>query len=373
MKYLINVVIWVVSIFCCMLNVRASDDGIFLITNESAMKECLEKESMCRLGANITSKEQLIISHDLILDLNGKSIQADPNMQLKNGLIIVNRGAKLTINDSKGTGLITTGKNKNVYAAIGLIKDVGTELAELEVNGGTLEGYYYGIVGNGNNHNTKITINDGTIKGLNQEDSAGIYQPQHGDIVINNGNISGGTGIEIRSGTLTVNNGNIEGIASKFVKMVNKSGTTTNGVGIAVAQHTTKNPIQVAIHNGKISGQYAFYEWNPHNNQKSDLDKIDIQISGGTFDGTAQGVSTIYSQDFKKFVSGGKFNKDVTEYVKDGATVTSKINETSESVFKESEKQKKSFLFPFLIGIIIIGLSAGGLLFCKKQKLFWFQ
>ena len=179
------------------------------------------------------------------------------------------------------------------------------ELAELIVESGTIEGYYYGIVGNGKNHNSKITINGGTILGLNEEDSVGIYHPQKGTMVINGGTIKGGTGIEIRSGNLTINNGTIEGVASKFLKMKNSNGSTTNGVGVAVAQHTTKNSITVNINDGNISGQYAFYEWNPQSNSRTDLDKISLSIKGGKFTGVADGVSTVYSEDFKNFISGG--------------------------------------------------------------------
>ncbi len=349
--------------------VRASDTGSFKITDETSFEECLRNEIICELASDLEIKSKKVISHTMILDLNGHSIVADSSLQLKSGLIVINRNAKLTINDSKGNGKISTGAGGNVWAAIQLIyENTGTELAELEVNGGTIEGYYYGIVGNGNVHNTKVTINGGKIKGLNTEDSAGIYQPQNGEIIINNGTISGGTGIEIRSGNLTINNGNISGVASKFVKIVNKSGTTTNGVGIAIAQHTTKNPIKVAIHGGNIEGQYAVYEWNPHNNSQDDLDKIDIHIYGGNFVGNAQGVHTVYSEDFTNFISGGNFNTDVKEYLASEANVTYKIS----SVFHEQGDTQNSIFWPLLLIILAVGIIFG-VVYCKKEKLLIFK
>lgn len=339
--------------------VNASDDGFYEVTDEAALNECLEKENACKLTQNINLTSKKVITKDLILDLNGHSLTADSSLNLKSGLITLNRGSKLTINDYKGTGKISTGEKDNVWAAINLLNDNDSnELAELIVNGGTIEGYYYGITGNGNYNNTKITINNGNIKGLNNDDSAGIYQPQIGELIINNGNISGGTGIEIRAGNLTVNNGSIQGTAKEFIKMVNGSGTTTNGVGIAIAQHTTKNPITVNINDGNISGEYALYEWNPHNNSEEDIKKISLHIYDGNFTGTATGVKAIYSEDFTKFVSGGKFNTQITEYLTDDAKTTSSVIETNTKLNVNENKKSPIAIIISVIAIAFISLGA---------------
>lgn len=350
-----------------MYSVKANDDSLFPITDEESFDICLKEENTCRLINDLTITNGKNINHDLILDLNGYSITPDSSLTLHKGLFSINRGAKLTINDSKGTGKISTGTSGKIWAAIQLLtENKGTEQAELIVNGGTIEGYYYGITGNGTNHNTKVTINGGNIKGLNKEDSAGIYQPQKGETIINGGNISGGTGIEIRSGNLTVNNGTITGIASEFVKMINKNGTTTNGVGIAIAQHTTKNAIKVLIYDGDISGQYALYEWNPHNNSQDDLKQITLHIYGGKFTGLATGVHAVYSQDFTNFISGGKFNTSVTEYLTDDAKVSSTISEKDVSVFHEKINSKNNKFSIILVTFSIIGI-LGGFIYYKKK------
>lgn len=363
---------FLVCCFCSIQEVVASDDGVFTITDEATFDQCLKTESVCRLMADMTLSNAKDVTTDLVIDLNGYALVADPSFQLKSGLISVGRGGKLTINDSKGTGKISTGPDGNVWAAIMMLRNgTGSELAELVINGGTIEGYYYGVVGNGNNHNTKITINGGTIQGLNTEDSAGIYQPQRGELIIQNGTIIGGTGIEIRSGDLTIQNGTIKAIASNFVKMVNGNGTTTNGVGVAVAQHTTKNPIHVLISGGTVSGQYAFYEWNPHNNNQDALNQISLAISGGDFTGLATGVHAVYSQDFTGFISGGKFNTDVTEYLSADSNVSSIIKEDSISTFKQENKKSNSVLL-FVI-VFLLSICIAIVVFCKKQKLFFFK
>lgn len=354
---------FLISIFGGFNIVNASSDDFTLVADEASFDECIQNEGACRLSNDLEVSARKEIMGSVIIDLNGHVIEPDENLHASTGLIIVNRGAKLIVNDSVGTGKITTGTSGNVWGGIQLNKNnTSNELAELIVNAGSIEGYYYGVVGNGTLHNTKITINNGTIKGLNTEDSVGIYHPQEGELIVNGGDISGGTGIEIRSGSLTVNNGSITGVASTFLKAVNGNGSTTNGVGITVAQHTTKKPINVSIHNGNIKGQYAFYEWNPHRNNPTALNQISINIYGGNFEGTADGASTIYSEDFTGFVSGGSFNKNVDRYLKEGATVFK-----PEEPQKESKSSSKWPLIIIIIAIPITGII--GLILWKKGKL----
>lgn len=372
MKNIKYVVLLLICSMCLKIGeVKASDDGFFQVSDETSFNDCIATENACKLTKDISISSSKVINKDLILDLNGYSITADASLNLKSGLITLNRGSKLTINDYKDTGKISTGSSGNVWAGIQLLNnnDANTEgIAELILNGGTIEGYYYGITGNGKLHNTKITINNGTVKGLNESDSAGIYQPQIGELVINNGTISGGTGVEIRSGNLTVNNGTIKGVAPNFIKMVNGSGTTTNGVGIAIAQHTTKNPITVNINDGNISGEYALYEWNPHNNSEEDIKKISLHIYGGDFTGNAEGVKAIYSEDFTKFVSGGKFNTQITEYLTDDAKTSSSVIETNTKL--NVNENKKSPIVIIISVIAIAFISLGAIYLYKNKDIF---
>ena len=361
---------WIIFILLTIMagcyNVSASDDGFIEVQSEAELKRCLENENACRLTSNLNITTFQSIDHDVILDLNGYIITPNENLQLKAGLFYIKRGGKLTIQDTKG-GKISTGTSGNVWAAIQMIDEQeGNEIAELIVNGGTIEGYYYGITGNGTRHNSKITINDGTIKGLNIEDSAGIYQPQIGDVIINGGTITGGTGIEIRSGNLTINNGTIMGLAPKFVKVANKNGTTTNGVGVAIAEHITKNNINVAIYDGKINGQYALYEWNPHSLSKEDLNKINLHIYGGNFETIGKDGKAVYSEDFTNFISGGKFNTDVTAYLTADAKVS--VNQAEElnplNIKSETKRDKMWFL---LTGLLISLLAFFGWAIYQKK------
>lgn len=360
-----------VSIFilfiCCFsynLVVKASDDGFITVSSEAELERCLTTEMGCRLSKDVELTSAKGIIGNVFLDLNGHTIEADPNLKLSSGLLFINRGSKLTIEDKTGAGKITTGKNEKVYAAIQLIKiddNSSQEPAELIVNGGTLEGYYYGITGNGKLNHTKLTINGGTIRALNDNDSVGIYQPQIGETIINNGNISGGTAIEIRSGNLTVNNGSLKATSPTFNRVANSSGTTTNGAGITIAQHTTKNSIKVIINNGHISGQYALYEWNPQKNSKTDLNKISIQVKGGEFNSIVNDGYAVYSENFTDFISGGRFNTEVKEYLTKDAQVTS-------TTLTNMQKLEKKSTPKYILVLITLGIVSLVIFLYQKFK-----
>lgn len=352
-KILIFFITLLIGITC----VKAASVDYLNVSDEKDLEACFNRDNLCKLTADIALTSSKSISNQVVLDLNGHVIAPDAKLNLTTGLISVERGGKLTIDDSKGNGKITSGDN--IYAAIQMLakNDTGTTQAELVVNGGTLEGYYYGITGNGNRDNTKVTINGGTIKTLN-DDSVGIFEPQTGEVIVNGGSIQGGTGIEIRAGSLTVNGGTIKG-TSTFTKTPNGSGTTTTGVGITVAQHVTKKPINVNITNGDISGQYAFYEWNPQKNTKEELNKISLSINGGDFKTTLTDGLAVYSEDFVGFIHGGKFNSDVSKYLASGAQTTAKIIDGV-----QTEKKGHGILY----GIIIVITFVAGYLLYKQYK-----
>lgn len=263
------------------------------------------------------------IKGNVTIDLNGQSVVFDENSIEKgeDSLFTVLRGGKLTINDSKGNGKITAGNNSKVYSAVKLTKKGETEngeLAELVVNNGTLEGYYYGIVGNGTRHDTKITINNGTVKGANASDNLGIFHPQDGELVVNGGTIEGLTGIEMRAGDLIVNGGTITGTSKKLTSVPNGSGSTINGAGIGVSQHTTGKDINVVVKGGTIKGMSAVYQVNPQKLGEEGYNKVSVSLLGGTFATINEGENVVYSENDRVEISGGTYSNDVKDYVSEG-------------------------------------------------------
>ena len=286
----------------------------------------------CKLTENIIVDEQVEIAGDIILDLNGHSITPTDTLEIKGGLLIILHGGKLTVEDTGENGTISTGENTKIYAAIQLTMSGKTDItktATLIINAGQIEGYYYSITGNGNPDrvNTSTTINGGKLGVVNEESGVAIFQPQDGITIVNGGEISGATGIEIRSGKLEVNGGKIVGSEVPVEVTSNGSGTTSTGAGIAVSQHTTKLPINVVINDGTIQGYSALYQSNPEKNDADAIAKIKITVKGGKLEAINEGTQVLYSENNLITVEGGSFNGEISEEIaKEGTEVVEVVD-----------------------------------------------
>lgn len=265
------------------------------------------------LTENVSVTSQIEISgKSVILDLNGKTVEYTGTTVLASGVFLVHNGAGLTVNASGGGSVISGNK---AYAAIAVTKkgDNDANPAKLTINGGNFEGYYYAIVGNGARHNTEITINDGTFKGLANNPSTddmglAIYHPQEGKLTINGGEFEGpAAGVEIRAGELNITGGTFKATATEFSEKWNGSGSTVVGAALAISQHSTNKDIKVNITGGTFDGLKAVYEVDLNTATGDKSDNIDINIEGGTFKGD------VASENVKNFVSGGTFSSPVSE------------------------------------------------------------
>lgn len=266
------------------------------------------------------------IEKNVTLDLGGKTLSRKGgmlldiygNVTIQNGTIAMTdttrSGADIWVNQ---TAKLTVEKSATISApinsfAIAYYQDCTAAEVTLK---GTLTGEGSGITVNGNikdkdssNQNTSNKlILDGTTINVKGH---GIYQAGYATTTFteNASTITGSTGIEVRAGNLTVTNSTITGNGT-FQCKAKDNGTTTDGVGIAIAQHTTKLPINVTISGGTISGKYAVYESNPQNNDS--IDQVNLSITGGNFNGS---TAAVYSQDVKNFISGGLFTTDPSDY-----------------------------------------------------------
>ena len=213
--------------------------------------------------------------------------------------------------------------------------------SEVEFNDGEIESYYFGLTGNGSaaESGAKFYINGGTITSAN---AAALYLPQiDGETVITGGDLTGVTGIEIRAGSPKITGGTFTATATEFSSGPNGNGTTTAGSAVAVAQHTTMQPIDVTIEGGTFKGLYALSETNPQNNNSDSLEKVEISIKDGTF--TTTDEKTIYSENFTKFITGGVYNvmpdlsyleDNYTGYISNGKYIVDKKG----SIKTENEK-----------------------------------
>ena len=186
----------------------------------------------------------------------------------------------------------------------------------------------YALTGNGTKHGTTFIIRGS----LTSYGSTGIYHPQMGNITVSDTAVITGenTGIEVRAGDINITGGTITGLATPTEVEPNGNGTTSTGAGVAVVQHTTKLPINVNISGGTINGYSAVYEKNIQNNPQEDIDKVNIEIRGGSFNAINEGTVAVYSENEDDFITGGTFSANPSAYV----------NEETHAVVKESENYK---------------------------------
>lgn len=247
------------------------------------------------------------------LDLNKKTLTGalrvyDADVTVANGTLKGTVYANGSATD-QAYGHVTIASDATVEAGFGVIvyqAEVGHGYgATVDING-TVNGIVW-VMGNihelGNNPSTinvnsgaKITGNDVGIA-LN---GAAVVNVADGATVT--GMSETGTGIEVRAGKLNVTGGTITGEGTATTVAPAGSGTTTSGAGIAIAQHTTKIPIEVNVTGGTIKGATAIYESDPQEN--GDAANVKAILGGGTFLASADEGVSVYSADKNVVIPG---------------------------------------------------------------------
>lgn len=256
-------------------------------------------DSFTMNGGTITGKSYLLYNQGESI-INDGTLLATTGIVIQNyinGNLIVNGGTIKTEADYQAINMYenctATINGGEILAPMAGTRYSGNGIAmykntTLTVNGGKISSYGNAILGNGsasgNNEgtNAKIIVNGGEIASVI---GAGIYAPQiNGETIVTGGTITGRTGIEIRAGKLTVSGGTISG-SGEYEITSNTNGLTTKGTAISIAQHTTKQPIEVLIEGGTMEGVKPVSFTNPLDNPEEDIEKITIEIKGGTYEG----------------------------------------------------------------------------------------
>ncbi len=298
-----------------------------------------------------TDNSSIVIDdgRSLTLNMNGCDVGFAKNQNISiyhGGLNITGKGklyekepyfAPIMLYGSNNAGdanytTVTVGKDVTLEGWSGLFID------KLNANNGGANAFGIVATVNGTLHSVKDTAGagghalyiNGTIKAtegnvpriildgatLNTDDGNGMYLAGYADTTITDSTITstsnGSTGIEIRAGKLEITNSAVSGGTGKYTGAPNGNGSTSFNVGLAVAQHTTKLPIEVTVNSGTFTGGAAFVQSNPQKNDAESIEKVALSIAGGSFEGQ------IYSENKTEFISGGTFDTDVIEYVADG-------------------------------------------------------
>lgn len=278
-----------------------------------------------KLLKDVQDFEGAAIDRDITIDFGGKTVgkangtvfDIYANVTFKNGSIQVRSnsdgaGSVIWLN---GAASLTAEKDLWIYApsndfCISFWSDCNNATLNLhgELSGGN------GVTVNGNiaSPNT-VNVNGATIT----VNGHGIYQAGFATTSVKNSTIAANaTGIEVRAGNLVVDNSTIKG-GDSFTCGPNGGGTAVDGAGIAIAQHTTKQAIDVTVNSGAVSGNHAVYEKNVQKNSAEDISKVKLAINGGSFTGA------VYSENLNGFISAGTFNaKPAARYVANGYVAT---------------------------------------------------
>ena len=165
--------------------------------------------------------------------------------------------------------------------------------------------------------NGSVTATSGNVPVFNLYKTAavdgGIYAAGYAKWNIMGAKITSFTGIEIRAGEMIISGeANITGTGTPVEVTPDGNGSTTVGAGLAIAQHATKLPINVKVESGIIEGYSALYQSNPQNNEQDSIDKVNIEVTGGTFKTINGGTVAVYSENKTGFISRGSFSKPIS-------------------------------------------------------------
>lgn len=326
-----------------------------------------------KLAADVALQARLEITDGkaLTLDLNGHNIsRTNSVIGVKHGNLTVTGKGKI-YETAPNLGAITlwgsNNENDANYSVVTVGKDVTLEAwapifvtpyqssgapyaygVIVNVNGATLNSlrdtsgdggsaiYMNGQMTHAKNA-TQFNLNNATLTAAGGE---GMYLAGYAETTITGGSIVGDqTGIEIRAGVLNINGATVTGNGTPTSITPNGNGSTADGAGVAVMQHTTKLPITVTISDGIISGYTGLLESNPQKNSAEDIAKVSVNVTGGKFTAINDGVNAVSSDDERIFLTGGTYSVDPTAYVASGAiarkdgdaqyTVVAKANLTS--------------------------------------------
>ena len=352
MKKILATILALVMALALTATVWADGDGTASGSMTGADFLAKAKNGAITLADDVTLSTSCSISDGqaYTINLNGHTLSADnTTIMLRHGKLIVN-----------GTGTIK--ENSPYFGAI-LVKGSENSADEnysvVEVNAGvTLEGWsaiFIDQLGGKNkihdSYGVSVTVNGAVLNGVTDNEGGignglyvngsithtenapeislknttitatgeGMYLAGYTTTTLTNCNITGMTGVEIRAGKLTVNGGSFTATAPYSVSP-NGNGSTTVGAAIAVAQHTTKKNIEVALNGGTYTGEKAISESNPQGNTPAP--QVAMSVTAGTFAGD------VVTEDVTNFITGGTFSSAVdTTYLAD--TVNYKVSGTN--------------------------------------------
>lgn len=382
-------------------NIQARIGNNYYDTLEEAISASHDNDSIT-LTTNVNLEKTLIISKNINLDLNNKTITAPTQVFLVEGGSLNLKGNGLIKETKPDYGAIVVKGSKdlnaNNYSTVTVNQDV------------TLEGWS-GIFIDHNDTNTAygVLINiDGTIKAIddiNGGKGAGIYvngniQELTNNPVINLGkqakitstgngiysagfatyNINGAyiegveAGLGIKAGTFNINSGTILGTGEdKTPTSGNNNGINPSGASIQIESNNKyAGEITLDIKSGTIKSNQgnSIYEYTV-DTSPSKVKKIDITDGDFLSAKDTIRISPKMKNNHHQFIKGGVYSTNPNDYLASGYTSVKNKEGNYEvilstmNVFKETNKSENTLI----IIIIILFIMSMAIIIYKKQNI----
>lgn len=330
-------------------------------------------ETTIKLIGDVEVEKHVAINSgkNIVLDLNGFNVTSNTYKVFDVGNAKFNITGKGAIIENIADGFAPiiargSGKDESDYTVITVDKDVtlkgdysgifidkdmagGNKNYGLVINiKGTIDvsdvGPYKecGIYINGQNTNT-----EGNVAAINLDGAkiigakTGIYAAGYGKWNIKDSEIAAeNSAMEIRAGEVVIQGGRYSASKVPTATTPNGNGTTTEGAGIAIAQHTTALPIDVTVKGGTIEGYTGLLVTNPEN--RGNADKVKVTVEGGSFKAIKGGTNSIAREDnaaeMTLLVNGGYFSdKSAENYLATGKTLVE--SDKSEFTYMVADKK----------------------------------
>ena len=365
------------------IKAATSKDTITLVSN-TILNETLEINKTVNINLNnynIEAKNKVFVVQGGSLNLNGKGKIIETNPYY-GAITLIGSDSK----DDKDFSTISVGKdvvlegwsgifiNHLNNTAYGILVNMnGTINAVNDIDGGTGIGIYTN--GNIKNLDNAPIINLSNTTKITSTGN-GIYSAGFATYNINGAYIEGvESGLGIKSGIFNINDATIIGSGSdKTPTSGNNNGINASGTAIQIESNIGyKGNIELNIKDGNFTSNNSnvLYEYVVNGNNT----KVkDINISGGKFISkkgkNVIDISNSLKSTHSKFISGGIYSSDVSNYLKDGFTLEKSNNlyevvTNTVSTFKEKETSNNTVIS---IILVILSISGIGIYMYKKKK-----
>lgn len=366
----------------------AGTNDIINLTSNITLDKTLEITKTVNINLNnhdIKADERVFIINGGSLNLSGNGMvyEAKPNYGAitligsddpnKTNYSTVNIGSGITLEG--WSGIFINQNNKTGYGILVNI-DGGINAVD-DVNGNPGAGVY--VNGSIQHENNSPIINLSNTSRISSS-GTGIYAAGYATYNIDGAYISGSqSGLGIKSGIFNISNGIIRGSGEdKTPTSGNNNGINASGTAIQIESNPNyKGDIELNIKDGTIESENSnvIYEYTVNN---STTEVKNINITGGTFISNSKkevfSLSDSFKTNHQKFISGGTYSSNPTNYLKNGYSISENEDSLYEvvsgtiSVFGLNSKSKSNFPIIFITttSIIILGI----VVYLNRNKIF---